>query len=250
MLTSPKSSPDSIVSQALNTLVSKVPRSAEPADFDPRIRAQALAKSAAFRAAALSGTMSLPPGPLGMMTVLPDLLSVWRLQQQLVADIAAAFGKSDLLTSETMVICLFQHGSSTLTSDLLSRSGNRVLVRRVAVSTLHQLLGKISIRVTQRLAAKGFSRWLPLIGAVGVGAYAYYETNQVATNAIDLFAKGVAFELAAAEENWTENSGHKDEKSAPKNTRVRRRRSSASSRSSKAKPSGKRRHTGRSATNA
>src|SRR4051812_31696548 len=110
MLTSPKSSaPNSIVSQALHALMSKVPRSAEPAAFDPRIRAQALAKSAALRAAALSGAMSLPPGPLGMVTVLPDLLSVWRLQQQLVADIAAVFGKSNLLTPETMVICLFQH---------------------------------------------------------------------------------------------------------------------------------------------
>jgi hypothetical protein len=224
-----------------------VPRSAEPADFDPRIRAQALAKSAAFRAAALSGTMSLPPGPLGMMTVLPDLLSVWRLQQQLVADIAAAFGKSDLLTSETMVICLFQHGSSTLTSDLLSRSGNRVLVRRVAVSTLHQLLGKISIRVTQRLAAKGFSRWLPLIGALGVGAYAYYETSQVAANAIELFAKDVALDLAVAEENWSETAERRSQTSAQKKSRGTRRHSRATSASTKTKRSGKRRRTPKSA---
>jgi hypothetical protein len=37
--------------------------------------------------------MALPPGPLGLATVIPDLLAIWKLQQQLVADIAAVFGK-------------------------------------------------------------------------------------------------------------------------------------------------------------
>jgi hypothetical protein len=187
-----RSSPDSgKVSQALHALVAKVPVSAEPAATDPKNRARALANSAALRAAALSGTMSLPPGPFGLLTVLPDLLAVWRLQQQLVADIAATFGKSAQLTPEAMVVCLFKHGSGSVSAELIAPSSTGVLIRRVATSTLQQLLGKISIRVMQRLAAKGFSRWLPVIGALGVGAYAYYDTTQVAATAIELFAQDV-----------------------------------------------------------
>lgn len=189
-----------MVSQALHTLVAKIPASSEPATSAPKIRARSLAKSAALRAAALSGAMSLPPGPFGLMTVLPDLLAVWRLQQQLVADIAAVFGKSHQLTPEAMIVCLFKHGTGSLTADLLQPSSTGLLIRRVAASTLRQLLGKISIRVMQRLAAKGFSRWLPVIGALGVGAYAYYDTTQVAATAIELFSQDA---VAGGAENET-----------------------------------------------
>ena len=185
---------EGIVSRALHTLVSQVPASTEPAVPNSLERAQAMAKSSALRAAALSGTMALPPGPLGLATVIPDLLAIWKLQQQLVADVAAVFGQSANLTRETMVICLFKHGDALVTRGLFVHVGQNVLIRRVAARTLQQLLAKIAVRITQRLAAKGLSRWLPLIGALGVGAHAYYDTSHVAANAIELFSKNVQFE--------------------------------------------------------
>jgi hypothetical protein len=185
---------EGIVSRTLHTIVSQVPASVEPATPKPLARAQVIAKSAALRAAALSGTMALPPGPLGLATVIPDLIAIWKLQQQLVADIAAVFGKTSFLTRETMVICLFRHGDALLTRGLFAHVGESILVRRVASRTLQQLLAKIAVRVTQRLAAKGLARWLPLLGALGVGAHAYYDTSHVAANAIELFSRNVELE--------------------------------------------------------
>lgn len=194
MPTLPKSlRQNGVVSQALQSIVGQIPRSAEPGVFEPKVRAQTIAKSAAFRAAALSGTMSLPPGPLGLATVIPDLIAVWRLQQQLVADIAAVFGKTAHLTPETMTVCLFSHGHAELMNNLVQRSSSRVLIRRVAKSTLHLLLGKIAVRVSRRLAVKGLSRWLPVVGALGVGAYAYHETQKIAAKAIALFSNELGF---------------------------------------------------------
>lgn len=180
---------EGLVTQALHSVVARVPPSSEPAGYDPKIRAKALARSAALRVAATAGMMALPPGPFGLMTVLPDLVATWRAQQQLVADIAAAYGRSSQLTPETMVVCLFQHTSPNETNPLLTRAGHRLLIRRVAESTLRQLLGKIALRLTRTVTAKGFSRWIPLVGSVGVGAYAYFETTQVAATAIDIFSR-------------------------------------------------------------
>ena len=189
-----------MVAKALHGLVSQIPTSAEkPADM-PAVRADELAKSAAMKAAAISGTFTLPPGPLGLMTVLPDLLAVWRVQQQLVADIAAAFGRTESLTRETMILCLFKHGGAAVTQRLLSRGeSNDVVVHRIANRTLQQLLEKIAVRVAQRLATKSVSRWIPILGAVGAGAYAYYDTTQVAKNATELFSKPLHLEAAKDE---------------------------------------------------
>jgi hypothetical protein len=180
-----------VVSQALHSLVSQIPATLEAPGENPGERVKAIAKIASLKAAAISGSFTLPPGPLGMATVLPDLFAVWRIQQQLVADIAGAFGKTSALTAEAMVICLFKHGGAALTKPLFARQGEDVVVQRIANRTLLQLLEKIGVRVAQRIAAKSVSRWLPVLGALGAGAYAYYDTTHVASNAIDLFSGNV-----------------------------------------------------------
>lgn len=189
-----------IVAYALHALVSQIPTSTEKPAAAPATRAQTLARGAALKAAAMSGSFTLPPGPLGLATVLPDLVGVWRIQQQLVADIAATFGRSDALTRETMLLCLFKHGGAAIAKLLISRSDDdAVVVNRIAHRALFQLLEKIGVRVGQRLAAKSLSRWLPVVGALGAGAYAYYDTMHVASNAVDLFSKTI--EIEATETN-------------------------------------------------
>ena len=189
--TSPFSRGPGVISQALHALVSQIPASLEAPRAEAGEHVKSLAKTAALKAAAISGSFSLPPGPLGMATVLPDLLAVWRIQQQLVADIAATFGKTSALTAETMVICLFKHGGAALTKRLFARSGDDVVIQRIANRTLLQLLEKIAVRLTQRIASKSMFRWLPVLGALGAGAYAYYDTTHVAANAIELFSSNI-----------------------------------------------------------
>lgn len=188
---SPFSRGPGVISHALHSLVSQIPASLEAPRADPAERVKSLAKTAALKAAAISGSFTLPPGPLGLATVLPDLLAIWRIQQQLVADIAGAYGKTSALTAESMVICLFKHGGAALTKGLFARQGDDVVVQRIANRTLVQLLEKIAVRVAQRIAAKSVSRWLPVLGALGAGAYAYYDTTHVASNAIDLFSSNI-----------------------------------------------------------
>ena len=180
------------VTQALVGLIGRVPSSAELPNADPKVRARAVARSAALRAAGISGSLALPPGPLALATILPDLLAIWRLQQSMVADIAAVFGKSGFLQKEAMVDCLFRHGSAALMRDLVVRVGERYMIRQGSVRALQQLLEKVGIRVTQQALQKNISRWVPLVGAIGVGAYAYYDTSKVASTAIELFSNDLA----------------------------------------------------------
>lgn len=152
-----------------------------------------------MKAAAISGALALPPGPLGLVTIIPDLITIWRIQQTMVADIAAAYGKSASLVKKTMIYCLFKHGSAALMRDLVVRVGERYLVQRTAVRAVQQILQKVGVRITQRVIGKSITRWIPLLGALGVGAYAYYDTTQVAATAIELFSKDIVMETRKKE---------------------------------------------------
>ena len=128
-----------------------------------------VAREISRRAAAKAQSLRIArdaPGPLGWLTIAPELLAVWKIQAQMVSDLAGVYGKAATLTREHMVYCLFRH-------------------------TAAQLLRDVAVRVAQRSAGGGIARWLPVVGAVGVGAYALYDTRQVAATAIELFEKGV-----------------------------------------------------------
>jgi hypothetical protein len=186
------------IAAILSDIVGDIPNSSENATADPKVRARAIAKKAAMKAGTLSGMLAVPPGPLGLATIIPDLMGIWRLQRQMVADIAGAYGKTAQLHPTTMVYCLFKHGGAALTRDLAMRAGERFLIRQASVQSLQRVLNRIGVNVSQHLIAKTLSRFIPLVGALGLGAYAYYDTSQVAATAIELFSSDPEIDRASA----------------------------------------------------
>jgi CheY-like chemotaxis protein len=91
---------------------------------------------AAKQAALLSGSLALPPGPIGMLTVLPDLYLIWKTQRQMVADMFGLYGRSAELTRTHMLYCLFRHAASHVLRDLAVRTGQRVIVQEIASGAL------------------------------------------------------------------------------------------------------------------
>jgi uncharacterized protein (DUF697 family) len=182
------------IAAVLMDVVATIPESMEVEALDPKTRSALIVGNASLRAAAVSGGLALPPGPLGMLTIVPDLVVIWRIQAQMVADIAAIYGKTAVLTKEQMIYCLFRHAASQVVRDLVVRVGQRILIRRVSLRIIQSVLSRIGVRVLQRSVAKSISRWLPLIGPIGVGAYAYWDTSKVGETALDLFSREITVE--------------------------------------------------------
>jgi len=171
---------------ALENVVSTVPRSRQGVASEPELAAAKLARKAARKAAAVSGALALPPGLFGMLTVLPDLVAIWRLQAQMVADIAGLHGKDLQLTRAHMLYCLFRHAASQAVRDIAVRTGERVVMLQLSGGALRSVLASIGLTVGPRVAGAAAGRWIPVIGAGAVAAYAYYDTLQVARTAIEL----------------------------------------------------------------
>jgi hypothetical protein len=175
------------ITQAILNVLEKIPATHRRASSTPEQAARELANTAAAKAALISGGLALPPGPIGWLTILPDLVIIWKLQSQMVADIAALYGKSATLTKEHMLYCLFKHAAAQAVRDLVVRVGNRAIVQRATLRALQTAAERIGVKVTQQAVGAAVSRWIPIVGALGVGAYAYYDTAQVARTAIELF---------------------------------------------------------------
>ena len=186
----PKKVIDRLV-QALTDFISKIPKTGKEQVADPVSIARTIIMQAATKAAAVSAGLALPPGPLGILTIVPDLLAIWKIQAQMVADIAGVFGKTAFLSIEQIIYCLFKHGTAQAVRDLVVRIGQRTLIRRASLRVIQQTLRRVSVKITQKLAGRAISRWIPIGGALLVGAYGFYDTMQVGKTAIDFFQKNL-----------------------------------------------------------
>jgi hypothetical protein len=158
--------------------------SARPADAAARA-----IEAAATKAALAAGTLALPPGPLGWATIAPEMLAVWHIQRQLVADIAALYGRTAELGPSQMLWCLFRHTAAQALRDLSVRVGERVVVRPAAQVLLQRAAQAVGLHLGQKAASRALSRWVPVVGAAGVGAYAWWDTRQVGRAALQLFER-------------------------------------------------------------
>ncbi|HEU0277010.1 MAG TPA: hypothetical protein VFQ95_04225 [Rhodanobacteraceae bacterium] len=171
--------------------ISEIPASREPVSAQPRARADAIARAARRRAFVASSSLALPPGPLGWLTVVPELVTIWKIQAQMVADIASATARHVTLTREEMLYCLFRHAASQAVRDLAVRAGQRWIVRAASASMLRAVADRIGVRLSSRALGTSLARLLPVAGALGVGAYAWYDTHQVARTALAMFLREV-----------------------------------------------------------
>ena len=183
--------PHGAIIEALERVLADIPPPEAGRAELPDGAARAIARSAAKRAAMLSGSLALPPGPLGFVTLLPDLYLIWQTQRQMVSDIFGVYGRSAELTRTHMLYCLFRHAASHVVRDVAVRGAERLVIRQLSGGALRSALGAVGVSVSQRLAGNAAGRWIPIAGAAAVGAYAYWDTLQVANTAQKLLTSPV-----------------------------------------------------------
>jgi hypothetical protein len=121
------------------------------------------------------------------LTSVPGTAAVWRIQAQLVSDIACTYGKFAMLSREAMVWCLFRHSAASLLRDVAVRTGSRIVVQKVSFAVLETLLKKIGLKVSTKFLGRAALRAIPAIGAIGNGAYSFYDTTEVGKTAAAYF---------------------------------------------------------------
>lgn len=168
-------------------LITDIPESLHTPLSSPEEKVKRLTQQAAGKAAAVSATLSIPGGITGIFTAIPDIVAIWKIQSQLVADIAATYGKLALLSREAMVWCLFRHSASSLLRDIAVRTGSRIAVQKLSTAALQKIVQKIGIKISSKLTSKALLRTIPAVGAIGSGAYTYYDTNEVGKTAAAYF---------------------------------------------------------------
>lgn len=171
----------------LPALIDDIQPSIDKGATNALMRARELISGASFRAADISRMLALEPASTTSPALLADLAAIWRVQAQLVGDVGRVFGQSGKLAEESIVSCLFRHAAAQFAREVATALGERLLVPRCSQRP-RQNTGS---EIVPRVARQKSSRLLPIIGAVAVAAYAYYDTGRIGQEAIEFFTKEI-----------------------------------------------------------
>jgi hypothetical protein len=138
----------------IERVISTVPAPKTHRVDDPDRASDEIARAAARQAAVLSGSLALPPGPFGMVTVLPDLYLIWKTQRQMIADIFGLYGRSAELSRSHMLYCLFRHAASQVVRDFAVRTGQRIVVEQLSTGAIKHAASKIGMSLSKRVAGE------------------------------------------------------------------------------------------------
>ncbi len=92
------------ICKEFDKLMSIIQKPKEPIRHDPLIRSHKIIKNASLKAGCVAGGLSLPAGPLGILTIIPDLVAIWKIQRNMIKDIAEVFNKQVISTRKQMIL--------------------------------------------------------------------------------------------------------------------------------------------------
>jgi len=167
--------------------------------------AQSIVDSYSLKCASVSGLASLAPGPFGMLTIVPDLIIVLRLQTEMLAKLSVAYNKEKAISKELVLFMLFQGVGVTGISFVVVKS-TQIIVKRASARILQRIVAMLGGRILQRTAGQAVARWIPGLGAAAMAIWVRYMTRKIGTEAINLLSKDIIFEGEYEEENTVDET--------------------------------------------
>jgi hypothetical protein len=152
---------------------------------------------------AVSSAAGLIPGPLGLAAMIPELVSVTKIQLNLVHGIASHYG-SDTKMDTTLLLLIFGEALGlALGKSLTRRAGTRLVIRVLETQVAKAVARKISSRIVAKAIQKSVVRWIPLVAAPVLGAFSRSMTVKIGRQADKLFSQGITIEVHPASTSRT-----------------------------------------------
>lgn len=179
---------DSVIAGGGSYYVSRPSKQPSPADVNDII------SSCANRCALIAGGAGLIPGPFGMAAAIPEIILILRGQINMIYDLAVAHGRKAVITKELLLaVTMSAMGSSS--TGLIAMHGGKVLVKRASLRVIQKIVQMLAGKVTQQLLKSMIGKYLPVVGAAAMAAWARYSTKKVGEKALEIVSMPIELSL-------------------------------------------------------
>lgn len=150
--------------------------------------ARALVRRTAQRCAMLSGALALRTETPRRALVPPELLSIGRLQADMVAEIGKLFHKDGKLIEGALFFCVLRHAAAQFLRELAIYAGEKITAEREHATAARQCQSRTR-EIIEAPPPRRNPGWWSFLGAVAVAAFAFYDASRVGADAVEFFRR-------------------------------------------------------------
>jgi len=183
-----------------NFFRSKIDDFSKDSDRPSSNGAQSIVKEYTLKCGSVSFVAGLPPGPWGMLTIIPDIVMVLRLQTEMLAKLSVAFNKEKVVSKELVLYMLFQGVGAAGISFVTVKVG-QLIVKRASTRIIQRMVAMLGGRILQRAVARAAARYIPIIGPSVMAGWVGYMTRKIGNVAIDLLSRDIVIKGDVDEDN-------------------------------------------------
>ncbi len=143
---------------------------------------------AAQKAFKISTALGLIPGPIGFVSILPEVVALTKLQLNLIYRIAGHYGRTEMVDKEIVLLILANVLGVAGGETLIRRAGTTLVIRSANTRIVRALARKIGAHVIDTAAEKMIGRWIPLATAPFFGYLSRSLTRKIGIEANRLLA--------------------------------------------------------------
>ncbi len=167
-------------------------------DGQPLGTPEEMTGEAAQKAFAISTSLGLVPGPLGMATILPEVVALAKLHINLIHRIARHHNKQQHVSREIVLLVLANVMGVAAGEVLVRKVGAALVLRSVDSAVAKRVAQKIGSRIINKAAEKAIGRWIPVLTAPLFGYFSRSLTKKVGREADRLFSGALEVDFSQA----------------------------------------------------
>jgi hypothetical protein len=158
----------------------------------PQDIASIISSAANFNGVIAAGA-NMVPGPLGALTIVPELTAIIRNQIQMIYDIGVAHGKEAHLNGN-LLLSIFYTVTGGGAISLATVKGGQLLLKRASLGVIQRIIIWLGGKITQRALKALLARWVPIAGSVAMGIWARQSTVSMGKKAAEFLAREIIVE--------------------------------------------------------
>jgi hypothetical protein len=142
---------------------------------------------AARKAFWVSTTLSAAWGPAGLATILPEIISLVKIQMNLVCKIAHYHQSRNILNHAAILLIFANALGLAIGPQILSKIGTRLVVKSLSLPLLSMIARKIGVAIAVKISQRVVGRWVPILLAPVFGLFSKRMTRKIGREADLLF---------------------------------------------------------------
>lgn len=146
-------------------------------------------KKASWKAFGVSTVAGVAPGPWGWATILPEIITVTKIQIDLIHSIAAYYNKHAEITPSMILMIFSGQAKIQIGKGVIRDAAGKLIIKEMTKKTARYVAQRIGSSIGLKITARAVGRLIPFLFAPVFGAMSKSMTTDIGNEAVKFFSQ-------------------------------------------------------------